>query len=744
MGVILLAQPRVSAATTRVDDDDSVRAVPLAAGEHLRLTGRLDHPAWRRAPVYRHFVEHVPAHGAVPPQATQVQVLFDTQALYVGVTVFDTAPQLIRRPLVRDDQVNRTQDFVVVYLDPIGSRRSAQFFRVNAAGSRGDGIHTAADDSEDFSPDFDWDVAAAPSASGWTAVFRLPFASLRFAADEPERWRIMVARRLPRESFHLLTSVQLPLEAPSFIDRLQPLRGVQLPARSAFLSLRPSVTARHARDRSDLGSSPDAGTRQTSADASLDIKWRPRAELVIDGTLNPDFSQVALDVPQLTGNTRFALSIAEKRPFFFESADLLRTPTDAFYTRSFTEPRWGLRATWRGSRVAGSAFAIDDRGGGQVLLPGPYDTGAVAQPASRTVAARARSDEGALQWGAVVAARRYGQDRGDNTVLGPDLLWTIDEAWRLKAQWLQSRSTAQPAADDALVQGDATDGHRLYLRLARNGPMAETAVTVEDIDRNFRHDSGFVSQAGVRKLTLFQSRGWRPSTGFHEFWLNLNAVRTQEQHGGRTIEQDLYAGWWSAGAHNLEWWLDLHPVAQLRPSASGPLLLQRYLSTGLVVTPARWFSLLESTLTVGRLADTQDERLRPGLRWTTTAKLRPLPRLEVEATGSGSWLRGGGRRVYDERLLSLLAVWHLGPRSHLRAIVQRTGVDRGDGLSAAAVQRQNEQSLTWSWRLSAGTVVYAGLSRSRDGVQHIGRRQEAFVKLQADWDEALAWWRGSP
>ena len=70
---------------------------------------------------------------------------------------------------------------------------------------------------------------------------------------------------------------------------------------------------------------------------------------VVDATLNPDFSQVALDEPQLAGNTRFALSFPEKRPFFFESSDLLRSPTEALYTRSLTAPRWGLRSTWRGA-----------------------------------------------------------------------------------------------------------------------------------------------------------------------------------------------------------------------------------------------------------------------------------------------------------------------------------------------------------------------------------------------------------
>jgi hypothetical protein len=165
---------------------------------------------------------------------------------------------------------------------------------------------------------------------------------------------------------------------------------VALPESHNFLTVRPGLTLRQTRQ---------AGANKTSADASLDVKWRPRAELVVDGTLNPDFSQVALDVPQLAGNSRFALFLAEKRPFFFESSDLLRTPTEALYTRSFTQPRMGLRSTWRGPDWAGTAFAIRDRGKGQVLLPGPYGTGAAEQPASDSgVAARAKRQRGAGLW----------------------------------------------------------------------------------------------------------------------------------------------------------------------------------------------------------------------------------------------------------------------------------------------------------------------------------------------------------
>src|SRR4051812_21178833 len=131
------------------EDPLAMHAVRLRPDEHIVLDGTLRDPAWRRAPVYDHFVENEPHRGSKPRYATRVQILFDEQALYVGVTSLDDHPDEIRAPLVRQDKVIRTQDFVVVYIDAIGKRQSAQFFRVNAAGSTGDGMHTAADDDED-------------------------------------------------------------------------------------------------------------------------------------------------------------------------------------------------------------------------------------------------------------------------------------------------------------------------------------------------------------------------------------------------------------------------------------------------------------------------------------------------------------------------------------------------------------------------------------------------------------------
>ena len=719
------------------DASRTITAVRLAPGESITLDGSLSHPAWARAPVWSRFIEKEPRTGAEPPQETRVQVLFDERALYVAVTVNDRDPSLIRDLPVRYDQVNRTQDFVVVYIDAIGTKRSAQFFRVNAAGSMGDGIHTAVDDNEDFSPDFDWDSAVQRTADGWTTVMRLPFASLRYADGAQQSWRMMVARRLPRDDFHLIASVPIPRDVPSFIHNLQPLAGVSLPQSQQFLTLRPSLTLRTTRNQ-DVGQPRQS---KSEVDASLDVKWRPRAELVVDATLNPDFSQVALDVPQLAGNSRFALFFPEKRPFFFESADLLRTPTDALYTRSFTAPRWGLRGTWRAASLAGSALAVDDRGGGLVLLPGPYGTDAAEQPASRTVATRVKGDEGHFTWGGVLAARHYARGVGDNNVLGPDALWQINDTWRLRGQWLASDTTAQPDGSGALVRGSASRGQRRLLKFLRNADFSESNFGIDDIDTGFRHDSGFVNQAGVRSFSAYHNQGWGDVGPFNLFFLNLTAERSTDRATGRVVKELLRPGWWSTGKSNLEWWVDANLLSNVRTSASSPLLHERNVATGLVMTPAAWWPLVDTNVTLGRLADASAGRVRKGGRWNFSSRFRPLRPLEIEPSFSLAWLESGGQRVYHETASQLLAVWHLGPGMNLRAILQRSSLDRrAEPGVAAARDASHANSLTWTWRRSAGTVLYVGASSSSGGKPVTQRGSEAFVKLQVDVDEVRGMW----
>jgi hypothetical protein len=722
-------------AQAQMREPSPITAVRLQPGETLRLDGSLSHPAWRRAPVFLDFTTKDPEFGQAPAYETRVQVLYDERAVYVGVTALDPKPELIRDPPVRHDAVLRTQDFVVLYLDPIGKKQSAQWFRVSAAGSTSDGMSTAADDSEDFAPDFDFDARVQRSADGYTVVYRVPFASLRYTREAGRNWRIMVARRVPREQFHLLTSVPIPHDAPSFLANMQELRGLESPQASHFLTVRPSATLRRTRAQEV----PAAVATEIRVQPTLDIKWRPTPELVIDGTIKPDFSQVDLDVPQLGGNTQFALNFPEKRPFFFEASDVLRSPTEALYTRSFTQPRWGLRATWRGMEHAGTAIAIGDEGGGLVLLPGPYSTGIVAQPSSRTLAVRELADVGPLGLGAVLAARRYGEGMGSNIVAGPDLGWQVNETLRLRAQWLRSRTTALPdATGTRLQEGPALEGDRIYLKAVNQTGFQQADVALNDVGAGFRHDTGFVNQSGIRSVEAHYGRALRQWGAFNEFWFNFNANYTRDRQTGETIKVDPFAGIWFAAARNTQASLEMHALSRVRAAPGAPLLHEKYLYGTYVTSPAASVPLLDSSLAIGQLADMIANVVRPGARLNLSVRARPLKHLELEPRVSYAMLQRDGKATYREAALQLKAIWFLDATSDLRLILQRTVLDR---LPEAGVAQEHSRgkvaSLTYTWRKSMGTVLYAGASYSkgRFPLPQLTRGSEAFVKVQFDYDE---------
>jgi hypothetical protein len=729
-----LASPAPAAAQPQ--DPHAVQAAALQPGERIVLDGTLAHPAWARAPVYSQFLEKQPRMGAAPSHRTEMRVLYDARALYVGVNALDPAPAQIRAPLVRHDSVNRTQDFVALYLDAVGTRQAAQFFRVNAAGSTADGVHTHADDSEDFAPDFDFDAAATRHAGGWSAVLRIPFSSLRYAQASDKPWRILLVRRVPREQFTMITSVPIPRELPSFIASMQPLLGVQPPRAHGSLQLRPSLTLRQERQRDNSGAQQRGDTQ-----ASLDLKWRPRAELVVDATFNPDFSQVALDVPQLRGNTAFALELSEKRPFFFEGSDLLRSPSGGLYTRSFQAPRLGLRATWRDERLAGTAIGVDDRGGGLTLLPGPYGTGVAEQPESRTLALRLRADAGTLQWGATAVQRSYRSDHGGalghNRVAGPDLAWQLSDHWRLRAQWLGADTSALPQSA-GLGPGTPQRGQRRYAMLTRQADGLQTDITVDDLSAGFRHDTGFVAQNGVRIVSAHQGVGWFDVKPLNELWFNLDAQQVRQAGSGTVVSEYLTPGLWMSGPHNLEFEVQWRGYSRQRASAAAPLLAERYLRLYGVLSPAPWLPFAETTLNLGRLADLHAGQVRDGGRAYLLLRLRPLAPLELEPQISQAWFRQGGQQAYREQVAQLLSVWHLDARRSLRAIAQHgSGLRDGQRLWA-----DGSLSLTYAWRPTSGSVLYLGASRGRQGEQP-RRSSEAFVKLQLDVDDwrsgAIRW-----
>jgi len=698
----------------------------------LRVDGRLDETAWQAAPLHDAFVQYLPVDRLPAPPAyrTTVQIVVEEHALVFGIRAWDPNPQEIRAPLVRRDQVRRDQDFVAVVIDPVGTRRSAQFVRVNAAGTVADGMYIADTDTEDFAPDFEVEAAVQRLPDGYSVELRVPLMTLRYPYEGGAPWRVMVTRSIPRDSSILLLSAPLNKDALNFIAELQPIAGLDDIAErvrtQSLLSVRPELTLRSAR-------SSDGVVEQRSSRGALgaEIKWRPRADWVFDATLNPDFSQVELDVPQLAGNTRFALSVPEKRPFFLESTDVLDLPLAAFYSRSVTDPGWGLRATWRGVQADATALSLRDDGGGQILHPGPYATELLAQDRrSQASLLRGRWHGDGFSAGALLSQRAE-QGGGSNRVAGIDMVWRPSDEQQLRARAMASQTRADAA-------GGNESGHHLNAAWWMRVPGWNLTAEATEISPRFRNDNGFVDQAGVRTLQAEVIRRWGEvavpgplAFSAHELetnvWLQHKRTLADPTHGvpgGETIAQYLRPGFWLVAAHNTEAWARLQFDAQ-RAHSGGRLHPLRTVAFAYGVNPAPWLTRFNTEWTIGQLLDVDADRVGHGVRALVELNLRATLAngwgLESEQRVEQNIINSNdGRRALTDTALQWLGVLHFDARDSLRVVWQGTRLARPpdavvapDGLD----DRTRVTSLVFQRRLGLGRNLSVGVSRQTERPQ---------------------------
>ena len=733
-------------------------ALRLAGGNPPVIDGRLDDDAWQQAPVYERFAQFLPVDKQPARWRTTVQVVVTADALVFGIRAWDPEPDRIRAPLARRDQVKADQDYVAVFIDPVGLRRTAQYARISAAGAVEDGLYAAEEATEDPAPDFDIEAASARLPDGYSVELRWPLASLRFPHADGAPWRVMVARNIPRMDRTLdVSAPALGKEHLSFIAELQPLGGlddlVEQVRERSFIAFRPELTLRSKRDSDETGT-----YRSRKASLGGELKWRPRADWVIDATLNPDFSQVELDAPQLAGNTRYALSVPEKRPFFLESSDVVG-PTQpdesgenrslaAFYTRAITDPDWGLRATWRGAAAEATALILRDAGGGQVLRAGAFATRRGVQPEdSQASFARGRMQigpSGEMGLAGLVSKRDFGNGLFTR-VVGSDGVWRAGESDQWRGHLLLSHTTLGLDEEGEILRVDRERGHRAWLGWQHRDADWIANVNVEEISPRFANDNGFVNQSGIRRAAGLGYMRLGPRElliDMHEseITLTLQETRTLADPllgiaADQVVDRLFQPGFWFATARNTGVWghvgLDQH-----RASSGGKLHQTRTLLLGLESNPGELLSLLSAEVEWGRRLDLDADRVGPGLQVELQGKLRaPLPDglwLEFEQRFGLGWIDApDGRRAFTDRSAQSLVVLHLSPRDSLRVIHQQghftRRADAGANL-AAEDGRSRQMALMFQHRVGLSRILSIGLNRDSEG-SDLRLRRELFAKL---------------
>jgi hypothetical protein len=523
---------------------------PRVSGE-IVVDGVLDEAMWREASILTGFSQFTPIDGVAASDSTEIFVWYSATALHVGVRAHDAGA--VRSTLAERDRIFN-DDNVQIYLSTFNDGRQASFFAVNPLGVQADGAlnesgrsggcngfncATATREGPDLSQDFVWHSKGRVTPTGYEVEIRIPFKSIRFQQAKSQTWGINVLRVVQRSGQEQSWAPAKRASA-SFLAQSGRLEGLTDLQAGLVLDVVPTLTSRvdggaGSNDRwSYDGGRPEVGGN---------VRFGLTSNLTLNGTANPDFSQVESDVGQFAFDPRQALFFAERRPFFLEGNEQFDVPSGLIYTRRIVQPVVATKLTGKvsGTQI-GVLAAVDDdvasRHGDHPLfgmIRATRDLG----PGSRI--------------GALWTEQRDGPDA--NRVLNVD--------GRVVLGGIHSFTFQGALAHDER-DGVTLNAPLWNLGYRRDGRAFRARYSVSGIDPEFRTRSGFISRAGIARSLAAHSYTWLRTgrtlealtgevvldgTWQYDDFVNGRAMQDRKLHFNANAR---FAGGWNVGASLLD------------------------------------------------------------------------------------------------------------------------------------------------------------------------------------------------
>jgi hypothetical protein len=459
------------------------------------------------------FIERYPTDGKPVTEPTVAYLGYTKEFFFVAFVCQDKTPGLVRAHMLARDSLG-DDDFVEVLLDTFDDQRRAFSFDSNALGIQADGLYSE-QSGADYSFDTVWDTWGKRTPSGYVVLMRIPFASLYFAKADPGQmrtWGIILQRNIshaneaafwPRNRHDIAGRLTQDMAADGFRDI----------EHGKNLQFEPYVLGRNLRQLNTINPvDPYFMDKHLQGYAGLDAKFILHNSLVLDTTLNPDFSQVGVDNPAAP-NQRFPPYFAEVRPFFIENSSYFTTPVSLYYTNNIVKPQYGARLTGKLGPYALGLLGVDDRSPGEAVPPADPEAGTRAH----FYEGRVNRDLGALSNVGIIYADREYLD-SFNRVGG------FDYRTRLRNRWTLTGQTVTSATQNV---SNETQGEQSCeaLTLTCSGQTFSQQVNYSDLHRNawaayndtsagYVTDTGFFRRPDVREPNGYFGYTFRPAHGF--------------------------------------------------------------------------------------------------------------------------------------------------------------------------------------------------------------------------------------
>ena len=541
LGFCLLSLPIIISATAVLADDwvatyHPTLEISRTVGE-IEIDGELDDPGWAGQPRARHFAEHNPGDQVQPPVATRAMMAYDDDHLYVAYVCHDD-PALVRASFCERDRI-WSDDYIITAIDTYADQSWAYEIACNPLGIQGD-LLWSANGGEDMGYDMIFHSAGRITAEGWQIEMAIPWSSLRFPDKDEQVWRVDFWRNHPREVRGQYSWAAYDRDESCWPCQWGTVEGIRGVKPGKGIEIMPSQIFTQSGGRGeDTGWSNDPVLGEFSVGARANLS----SSFTVEGTFNPDFSQIEADAAQIDVNSTFALFFPERRPFFQEGSDMYRTFFNAVYTRSINDPVFATKITGRPNSTSIALLTARDENT-PFTLPFEENSEFALGGRSTTNILRVRKALGDGSQIGVLATDRRIDGGGHNTVASLDGRIRLTQQIQLEFQALGT-DTEEP--DDLDVTGDldgATFDNGRYTRAFDGESFKGRAgyASLEYNDRRWNADYDYWEYSP----TFRADNGFQPNNDRRQHSLNLG-------HTFRYDEHPVF-NWWSVDTNVARVW----------------------------------------------------------------------------------------------------------------------------------------------------------------------------------------------
>ncbi|HJW09530.1 MAG TPA: DUF5916 domain-containing protein [Holophagaceae bacterium] len=667
------------------------------------LDGRLDDPVWSQASAVTGFETFIPEFGKKQAEQTTTYMAYDEANLYFAFRCLDPHPELIKASLTRRDDI-ASSDFVCINLDTFNDQQSLYAFYVTPAGVQGDSRF--ASNKEDFSVDLVWDSAARVDAGGYTVEIRIPLKSIRFLHQPKVEMAVFFERTINRRLEHGSFPALDPKRGYAFLPQMAVLEYEGL-ARPTVLELLPAFTLSRRSTREDGVMVRHPDDRQWS----LTGKYGLTPSLILDATVNPDFSQVEADAGQVDANLRSSLFFAEKRPFFLEGSEAFNIAASqtgplltVLHSRTIVDPKWGAKLSGKLGRADTLA----------VLAAADTAEPAFGNPSDPHVSVfryrRSTLEDGYL--GAFLSVRDQGPRT--NRVLGPDGQIRLTPASQLGFHAFGSFTEDGPASE-------ARRGRALGLEYLYDTSRLAITADVHDLSRDFIADAGFLTRTGLTSAEVKVTPRFYPASTWARRLDPFVSYATLRDHPSGLRESDAAIGLTTTfqgnGSATVQW-----------DNATEVFLGQRFQTDGLRLSArsqlTKTFSLQGSHWRGKGIRYTVDPFQGHGSQTALAAVYQPSESLNLALnwTHADFYRESTDEKIYSYPISRCRITYQFNNAFFLRAIAEYNGY-----------RRQLLTDFLASYTYIPGTVIYLGygaLAKRQLWENGMYRPSEHFTDMQ--------------